>query len=92
MVIESQWKHDANHKKNSQHGPFVQMSEEQTKKVDDQNESLSSDHVRHDRADEESFLAFEGHVASGAVRFKIEGTPEDRRLTASRTLQFERPP
>lgn len=69
MVIEGQWKRDPDHKKNCQHSLIVQMSEEQTKKVDDQNESLSRNHVRHDRAHEESFLPLEGHVAGGAVRF-----------------------
>jgi hypothetical protein len=92
MVIKGQWKRDSDYKKNSQHSLFVQMSEEQTKEVDDQNESLSRNHVRHDCAYEESFLAFEGHVAGSAVRFEIKGTPENTGLTASRALQFETPP
>ena len=92
MMIKGEWKRDSDYKKNSQDSLFVQMSEEKAKEVDNQNESLSRNHVRHDRTHEESFLAFEDHVAGRAVRFEIEGTPENRGLTASRALQFETPP
>lgn len=92
MVIKSQREGDPNHEKHSQHGLLVQMREEQTKKVNDQNEKLSRNHVRHDRADEKAFLAFEGNVAGGAMYFDIEGPPENSSAAASGTLQLKTPP
>jgi len=53
------------------------MREEQTEKVNEQNEDLSCNHVRHDRAHKKSFLAFEDHFADRAVRSDIEGFLEN---------------
>jgi len=92
MVIETEWKADPNYEQYRQHGLLVQMREEQTEKVYDQDADLSRDHVRHNRADEKAFFAFEGRVAGGAVNFDIEGPPENRSAAASGALQLKTPP
>ena len=77
MVIESQRTSDAKHEQNGQESLIAQIGEEQTKKVDDQDQRFGGDYVRHDRAHEKAFLAFEDHAASGAVRFDIIGFLEN---------------
>jgi hypothetical protein len=77
MVIESEGKCNSHYEKNGQHSLLVQMCEEQTEEVNEQNEGLSRNHVRHDRAHEKPFLAFEDHFAGGAMRFDIEGFLEN---------------
>ena len=77
MVIESEGKRNPHCEKNGQHRLLVQMREEQTEKVNEQNEELSRNHVRHDRAHEKAFLTFEVHIAGGALRFDIKGFLEN---------------
>jgi hypothetical protein len=77
MVIESKGKRNPHYEKNCQHSLLVQVREEQAQKVNDQDAGLSRNHVRHDRAHEKPFLAFEDHFAGGAMRFDIEGFLEN---------------
>jgi hypothetical protein len=77
MMIESQRTGDSEHEQNGQDSPIAQIGEEQAKKVNQQDQDLSRDHVGHDRAYEKSFLTFEGHVAGCAMRFDIEGFLEN---------------
>jgi hypothetical protein len=84
MMIQSQRTSDAKHEQNGQDSLLAQIGEEQTKKVNDQNQRLGSYYVRHDRAHEKAFLAFESYVAGSAVRFDIEGFLENCRLTTGR--------
>jgi hypothetical protein len=77
MMIESQRTSDAKHEQNGQDSLIAQIGEEQTEKVNEQDQDLCRDHIGHDRAYEKSFLTFEGHIAGRAMRFDIEGFLEN---------------
>jgi hypothetical protein len=73
MVIKSEGKGNAHHEENGQHGLVTQVSQEQAREINDQNQELSRDYVGQDRSDKKSFFAFVNHIASAAPLFDMEG-------------------
>ena len=69
VMIEREWKREPNHEKNRQRDPFIKIGEEQGREINDDNQDLGGDHVRHNRADKKSLLALENHFAGGAAMF-----------------------
>ena len=84
MVIKNEGKGNAHYEKNGQHNLLVQMREDQTEKVNEQNEELSRNHVRHNRAHKKALLAFKGHIAGRAVLSDIKEFLENRSITTGR--------
>ena len=89
MVIERQRKADAKEEEDSQHRLLIKIREEQTKKVNDQDQNFSRHHVRHDRADKKTFLAFEDYSAGRATGPEMERFGEDRRGPTGWAMKFE---
>ena len=63
MVIERQRKGYANAEQDPQDCLLAKVGKEQTSEIRKQNDGLGRNHVRHDRTDEKSFLAFEDDAA-----------------------------
>ena len=55
----------------------ARVDDGQAEDVEDEYDELGRDHVRHDRADEETVLAFEEGVAGRALVFDVEGALDD---------------
>ncbi len=51
MVIEGERKRDADDKENSYYRLLAKVGQQQTNKIDDQDQDFSGDHVGHDGAD-----------------------------------------
>ena len=63
MVIEGQRKRDAGREQDGEHGAVSQIREQQTCEVCEENKHFGGYHVGHNRADKESFFAFEDDAA-----------------------------
>ena len=90
-MIEGDRKRDSEGEKDREHRPIVDL-EQQAREVGQQDKNLSRDDVRHNRADEKTFFAFEDHATGSAAMFEIERALDDQSLAASRTLKFETAP
>lgn len=88
-MIERERKRDPDDEENRQRDSLVNPGEQQTGKVDHENQDFGSDYVRHDRADKKAFFAFEVHATTGATVFQVERSFDDGRITTSGTLQLQ---
>ena len=65
--------------------------QKKTNKIGDEDRGFSSEHVRHDRTDEKTFLAFEDYPTRGAAMLEMERPLDNGCATTGRTPQFETP-
>jgi hypothetical protein len=91
MMIERQRKGGAKNKENSQQGLLIKIREQQTKKVDHQDQNFRRYDVGHDRADKKAFLTFEDDSACIATGPEIERFCKDRRAATGGAIKFETP-
>jgi len=92
VMVKRQRKNNRNHKQDCENRRIAQVCENKAGEISDENKDFSGDHVRHDCADKEAFLAFEDRAARPATMFQIKRSPHDRVATAHRTAQFEAAP
>ena len=92
VMVEQQRKGYGDRKQGREDNAIGQIRKNQTSKISNQNEDFRRDDVRHDRADEKSFFAFEDYAAGSALMFEIERPLHDRGFTANRALQLHRTP
>ncbi len=88
-MIEQERESNSDNEKNRQRDSFIEIRKEQRGKVNQQNQNFSRDHVSHDRADKESFFAFEDYFAGGATLPDDEGSLNNRCAATHRTAQLE---
>jgi hypothetical protein len=91
-MIKRQRKSCGDDEQDRQRRTIAEIGEQQTDKINIENEEFRHNDVRHDRADEESFFAFEDHAARVAMMLEIERPSNDRRVAANRASQFQTTP
>jgi hypothetical protein len=91
-MIESQRKADSQDEQDRQYHALIKIGQRDAGEIDGDDDDFSRDHIRHNRADKESFFTLENYAAGIAAMFQVERPFYDRRATADRALQFERTP
>ena len=92
VVIESQRKGNPNNEQGRQQHLLVKTRERDARQINYKDKTFCGDDIRHNRADKESFFAFEDYPTSVTAVFEIKGSRDDRCAAAGRTSQFERSP
>ena len=90
-MIEGYGKRNSDREEDGEHRPVVEI-QQQTREVSHEDKDLGRDDVRHNRAHEEPFFAFENNAAGSTAMFEIERPLHDRRFTTNRALQLQRTP
>jgi hypothetical protein len=85
VMVKRQGETNRNHKQDCENRRIAQVCENKTGEISDQNKDFSGDHIRHDGADKEAFLAFEDRAARSTTMFEIKRSPHDRVATAHGT-------
>ena len=87
VVIKRDGKYQGHNKKHHEHALVIHAENQQTEETYQQNREFRRYDIRENRADEESFLAFEQRHAHRAMVSDFEGLREDFLLPARRTEQ-----
>jgi len=77
MMIEDKRKRNANDEQNWEDDLLVKIRKCQRDKINQQNKDFSSDDIRHNRSDKESFFTLEDRAARRAAFLDIERTLND---------------
>jgi len=89
VVIEGQRKTNADREQDGEHRAVAQIREQQAGEICEQDKYFGGHHIRHDRADEEPFFAFEDDATRVASMLQIERPLHNRCAATDWTLQFE---
>jgi hypothetical protein len=92
VVVKRQRKTDPHREQDREYGAVTEVREQQTREVYEENENFGGDYIRHDRANEEPFFAFEDHTARRADVLEVERALDDRSAAADWALQLKTAP